>query len=148
MMLRRIPPTNPTRIPAPFDHEDWVFELKQSWTDAKVESAHHASLECALLGVADLEMYPHIPPRFDPGRDAIFFAAGTENFYVVVVLPSDPCVGTDANICGKHLFLPITKPVTRQLIELGAKHRALCNYKKKGRFEVWPRSARGCGGPI
>ena len=27
-MLPRIAPINPTRIAAPFDHQDWVFELK------------------------------------------------------------------------------------------------------------------------
>jgi bifunctional non-homologous end joining protein LigD len=27
-MLPRIAPINPTRIAAPFDHEDWFFELK------------------------------------------------------------------------------------------------------------------------
>jgi len=27
-MLPRIQPINPTRIAAPFDHQDWIFELK------------------------------------------------------------------------------------------------------------------------
>jgi bifunctional non-homologous end joining protein LigD len=27
-MLSRIQPINPTRIASPFDHQDWLFELK------------------------------------------------------------------------------------------------------------------------